>query len=49
MLSLLPDQQLIHIGVGVTNFFPLLVEFELVQADVGNFIGEVFFHPNMRQ
>ncbi len=34
-------QQVIHIGCRIADGFPLLVDFELVQTDVSDFVGQV--------
>ena len=49
MLGALGSQQLFDIGGGVADFFPLLAELELVQADVGDFVREVLFQADLRQ
>ena len=49
LLGGLGGQQLLDIGGGVADFFPLLAELELVQADVGNFVREVLLQADLRQ
>ncbi|MCY1543657.1 hypothetical protein D9M68_794830 [compost metagenome] len=34
-------KQLIDVGTGIADLFALLVEFELIEADIGNFVGQV--------
>ena len=49
LLGGLGGQQLLDIGGGVADFFPLLAELELVQADVGDFVREVLLQADLRQ
>ena len=45
----LVGQQVVHIGAGGGDQLSLLVDLELVQANVGDVVGQVFVHGQTRQ
>ncbi len=49
ILLVLPGQQLLDIGAGIASGLAALVQLELVQADVGDLVGEVLVQLQARQ
>ncbi|MNV98957.1 hypothetical protein D3C71_1942690 [compost metagenome] len=43
------SQQVTHIGDGIAEQFALLIDLELIQADVSNLVGQVAVDPQARQ
>ncbi|MNQ52542.1 hypothetical protein D3C85_665640 [compost metagenome] len=49
LIGRLSGQQVTHIGDGIAEQFALLIDLELIQADVSNLVGQVAVDPQARQ